>query len=110
MSQHFRMPFGMRFRIPGRAAAAVAATAGLSVTPAACASGSGTGSGHSPGMPGMDHSGKASHSPPADDMASMPGMGSASTGNGDANGVTAAQDGYRMTSAAVGLPAGTTVW
>ena len=78
------------------------------MTLAACSSGSGSGSGsgsapgHSSTMPGMDHSGMPSHSAPGDDMASMPGMGSTSSGNG----LAAAKDGYRMTSTASGLPAG----
>ncbi len=51
-------------------------------------------------MPGMDHASAPSPSASADGMGSMPGMETASTGNG----LAAAKDGYRMTSAASTLP------
>ncbi|MGW2423337.1 hypothetical protein ACWC0C_29505 [Streptomyces sp. NPDC001709] len=100
------------FRTPRRALAAAAATAALTLTLAACGSGSGSdsgngrGHGHGSAMGGMDHSAtpSASASASSDDMGSMPGMGSASTGNGLAD----TKDGYRMTSTAATLPAGKT--
>ncbi|MER6031382.1 hypothetical protein [Streptomyces sp. NPDC001851] len=91
-----------RFRTTRHALAAAAATAALSLTLSAC--GSGTNSDHTSAMPGMDHSASPSPSGSSDDMASMPGMGPASTGNGLAD----TKDGYRMTSTAATLPAGQT--
>ncbi|MFF3919591.1 hypothetical protein ACFYZB_40455 [Streptomyces sp. NPDC001852] len=91
-----------RFRMSRRALAAAATTAALTLALAACGSGSSSGKGHDSGMAGMDHSAMPSPSSPAGDMASMPGMDPASTGNG----LAAAEDGYRMTSTAATLPAG----
>ncbi|MCC5476920.1 hypothetical protein [Streptomyces barringtoniae] len=91
-----------RFRTPRRALAAAAATAALTLTLAACGSGSDSGKGHDSGMAGMDHSASPSPSGSSDGMAAMPGMGTASTGNG----LAAAKDGYKMTSTATTLPAG----
>ncbi|MGJ5754372.1 hypothetical protein FB563_2542 [Streptomyces puniciscabiei] len=92
-----------RFRMPRRALAAAAATAALTLTLAACGgSGAGSDKGHDSGMAGMQHSASPSPSGSSDDMASMPGMGTTSTGNG----LAAAKDGYTMTATAAGLPAG----
>ncbi|OLZ64426.1 hypothetical protein AV521_35820 [Streptomyces sp. IMTB 2501] len=86
-----------RFRTSRRALTAAAATAALTLTLAACGGGSGSGTDKHAG-----HGSTPSSSAPADDMASMPGMDAASTGNG----LAAAKDGYRMTSTAATLPAG----
>ncbi|WP_232646879.1 hypothetical protein [Streptomyces guryensis] len=87
-----------RSRTSRPALMATAATAALTLALAGC--GSNTDSSHSSAMPGMDHSNTPSHSASAGAMASMPGMDTASTGNG----LTAAKDGYRMTSTTSGLP------
>ncbi|MFF7353933.1 MULTISPECIES: hypothetical protein [Streptomyces] len=87
-----------RLRTTRHALAAAAATALLTLALAAC--GSGNDSGRSSAMPGMDHASAPSPSASADGMGSMPGMETASTGNG----LAAAKDGYRMTSAASTLP------
>ncbi|WP_369390916.1 hypothetical protein AB5J72_27140 [Streptomyces sp. CG1] len=86
-----------RFRTSRRALTAAAATAALTVTLAACGGGSGSGTDKHAG-----HGSTPSSSAPADGMASMPGMDSASTGNG----LAAAKDGYRMTSTTDTLSAG----
>ncbi|MFB7506551.1 hypothetical protein [Streptomyces broussonetiae] len=86
-----------------RVLAAAAATAALAVTLTAC--GSASGSDHSStasGMSGTEHSGTPSPSASDGDMADMPGMSTAATGNGLAE----AKDGYRMTSATTTLAAG----
>ena len=88
-----------RSRTPRRLLMAATTTSVLTLALAAC--GSGTGSGPSSAMPGMDHGNRPSSSAPDDAMASMPGMGTAVTGNG----LAAARDGYRMTSSTTGLPA-----
>ncbi|WP_251092348.1 hypothetical protein [Streptomyces sp. Caat 7-52] len=85
-----------RLRTTRRALMTAAATAALALTLAAC------GSGHGSAMAGMDHGGTPSPSASGHDMASMPGMDSASAGNG----LAAAQDGYRMAATATALPAG----
>ncbi|AOR33001.1 hypothetical protein BFF78_19770 [Streptomyces fodineus] len=94
------------FRTPRRALAAAAATAALTLTLAACGSSSGAGSGsdngHGGAMAGMHHGSTPSAPASSDDMASMPGMGSASPGNG----LAAQKDGYRMASTTSALPAG----
>ena len=88
-----------RFRTSQHALTAAAATAALTLALAAC--GSSTDSGHTSSMPGMNHSSKPSPSASGGAMESMPGMDTASTGNG----LAATKDGYRMTSTANGLPA-----
>ncbi|MFC9929199.1 hypothetical protein [Streptomyces sp. NPDC127190] len=91
-----------RLRTTRRALMSAAATAALALTLAACGSDSSHDSGHGSAMAGMDHSSTPSPSASGHDMASMPGMDSGSAGNG----LAAAQDGYRMTATATGLPAG----
>ncbi len=86
-----------RSRTSRHALTAAAATAALTLALAAC--GSSTDSGHSSSLPGMNHSSMPSHSASPDAMASMPGMDTASTGNG----LAAAKDGYRMTSTTAAL-------
>ncbi|KOV57148.1 hypothetical protein [Streptomyces sp. MMG1121] len=92
-------------RTTRHALVAAVATAALSVTLTACgsgsSSGSGSGSGHTSPMPGAP-SPSASASASAGDMAAMPGMNTADTGNG----LAAAKGGYRMTSSATTLAAG----
>ena len=88
-----------RSRTSRRILMAAATTPALTLALAAC--GSSTGSGDSSAMPGMAHSSTPSSSASADAMASMPGMDTASTGNG----LAAAQDGYRMTSPTADAPA-----
>ncbi|WP_241741092.1 hypothetical protein [Streptomyces sp. L2] len=94
MSQHHRT---IR-----HALTAATLTAALGLTLTACGSGSSHSSGHSSPMAGMDHGGTPSRSASADAMESMPGMDTASAGNG----LTAAKDGYRMASASATLSAG----
>ncbi|MQY36139.1 hypothetical protein SRB17_41360 [Streptomyces sp. RB17] len=88
-----------RFHTSRRALAAAAATAALTLALAACGSNSGSGPANGPTMTGMD---RPSPSASAGAMESMPGMGTASTGNG----LAAAKDGYEMTSTATTVPAG----
>ncbi|WP_369365421.1 hypothetical protein AB5L52_20225 [Streptomyces sp. CG4] len=88
-----------RFRTSRRALMAAAATAALTLALAACGTGTGSGSGSDKHA---GHGSTPSSSAPGHDMASMPGMEPASSGNG----LAAAKDGYRMTSTAATLPAG----
>lgn len=90
-----------RFRTSRRALMAAAATAALTLALAACGTGTGSGSGSGSGKH-AGHGSTPSSSAPGHDMASMPGMEPASSGNG----LAAAKDGYRMTSTAATLPAG----
>ncbi|WP_086727279.1 hypothetical protein [Streptomyces carpinensis] len=83
-----------------RGSAAAGAAAALALTLAACGS-----SGDSSSMPGMDHGAKASapSSPsPSQAMGDMPGMDHMATGDG----LSDAQDGYRLTSTDATLPSG----